>query len=170
MGMFGWWNFMLLGVVIGKRFEKQYELVAKKLHDESPRVVKVGKVDGAAEKALSSRFSVRGYPVFFLIDGWTVREYDGQRSVDALVNFSTKDWEDVEPIPFINSPFGPMGQLRSHLMSMGTKILDAYEYLVETKSLSPAIASIVLGGAGIMIGVIVIISIGLLLESKLKKD
>lgn len=155
------------------RFEKKYQQVAQKLNDlteDKERRVKVGKVDGSAEKALASRFSVRGYPVFFLIDGWTVREYEGQRSVDALVKFSTEDYEDVEPIPFINSPFGPMGQLRSLLMGIGSRILDAYEYLVETKSLSPAIASIVLGGAGIMMGVFVIISVGLLLESKLKKD
>jgi len=155
------------------RFEKQYQLVAQKLNDlpeEKGRRVKVGKVDGAAEKALASRFSVRGYPVFFLVDGWTVREYEGQRSVDALVKFATEDYENVEPIAFINSPFGPMGQLRSLLMSMGSRILDSYEYLVEKKSLTPAIASIVLGGAGIMMGVIVIISVGLLLESKLKKD
>jgi len=156
-----------------KRFESQYQLVSQKLQDlpdKEDRYVKVGKVDGSAEKALSSRFSVRGYPAFFFIDGWTVRQYEGQRSVEALVKFSTKGYKDVEPMPFISSPFGPVGQLRSLLMNVGAKILNAYEYLVETKSFTPAIASIVLGGVGIMIGVVMIISIGLLLESKLKKD
>jgi len=155
------------------RFESQYELVAKKLqllNESSDRIIKVGKVDGSAEKALSSRFSIKGYPVFFLIDGWTVRQFEGQRSVDALVKFSAEEYTDVEPIPFINSPFGPMGQLRSILMSMGTKILDMYEYLVEEKSLTPAIASIFMGGVGVMAGVIVIITVGLLLEPKPKVD
>lgn len=148
-------------------------MVAKKLqllHDSEDRNVKVGKVDGSEEKALSSRFSVRGYPSFYLIDGWTVRQYEDQRSVEALVKFATEDYKEVEPIPFINSPFGPMGQLRSLLMSIGSKILDAYEYLVEKKSFSPAIASIFLGGIGVTVGVIMIISIGLLLEPKPKVD
>ena len=73
--------------------------MAKKLqllHDADNRIVKVGKVDGSAEKALSSRFNVRGYPTFYLIDGWTVRQYEGQRSVEALVKFSTEDFEDIE--------------------------------------------------------------------------
>jgi len=156
-----------------KRFESQYELVAKKLqllNESTERVVKVGKVDGSAEKALSSRFSVRGYPVFYLIDGWTVRQYEGARSVDALVKFCTEEYINVEPIPFINSPFGPMGQLRSILMSMGSSILDIYEYLVEEKSFSPAIACISLGGIGVMGGVIMIITVGLLLEPKQKVD
>lgn len=156
-----------------KRFESQYELVAKKLQvisESSDRIIKVGKVDGSAEKALSSRFSVKGYPVFYLIDGWTVRQYEGSRSVDAMVKFCTEEYEDVEPIPFINSPFGPMGQLRSILMSVGTKILDMYEYLVEEKKFTPAIASIFLGGIGVMAGVIVIITVGLLLEPKQKVD
>jgi len=156
-----------------KRFESQYELVAKKLqllNESTERVVKVGKVDGSPEKALSSRFSVRGYPVFYLIDGWTVRQYEGARSVDALVKFCTEEYINVEPIPFINSPFGPMGQLRSILMSMGSSILDIYEYLVEEKSFSPAIACISLGGIGVMGGVIMIITVGLLLEPKQKVD
>jgi len=140
------------------------------LHESGDRIVKVGKVDGSAEKALSSRFSIRGYPAFYLIDGWTVRQYEGPRSVDALIQFSIEDYKDEEPIPFINSPFGPMGQLRSLLMSIGAKILDSYEYLVEKRSFTPAIASIFLGGVGVTVGVIMIISIGLLLEPKPKVD
>ena len=85
-----------------------HQIVAKKLqllHDSEDRNVKVGKVDGSAEKALSSRFSVRGYPSFYLIDGWTVRQYEDQRSVEALVKFATRDYKEVEVSQSQYSPF-----------------------------------------------------------------
>ena len=66
------------------------------MHDNNDRKVMAGKIDGASERALSSRFNVKGFPSFYLIDGWTVRQYDGERSVDALVKFATKTYENVE--------------------------------------------------------------------------
>jgi len=156
-----------------QRFAAQYEAVALQLHekhDRTERKVMVGKIDGAKERALASRFSVRGYPTFYLIDGWAVREYEGSRSVKGLIDFSTEKYKDVEAIPFINSPYGPMGQVRSVLMIGGSKILDLYDYLVEKRSFSPAIAAIFLGGVGVMIGIFTIISIGLMIEPKPKSD
>ena len=66
-----------------KRFAPTYEKVAETLHaqskadlakDPAARTVKVAKVDGAADRALASRFNIRGYPTFFLVDGWDVYE------------------------------------------------------------------------------------------------
>jgi len=65
-------------------------------HGAAERKVMVAKVDGAAEKALASRFSVNKFPSFFLVEGWTVREYDGVRSLDALRDFATTSYEKVE--------------------------------------------------------------------------
>lgn len=76
-----------------------YKAIAKQLHElqaNSDRKVMVGKVDGAGDRALASRFNIRGFPSFFLIDGWTVREYTGSRSQDALVEFATETYEDYE--------------------------------------------------------------------------
>ena len=56
----------------------------------------VGKIDGASERALSSRFSVRGFPSFYVIDGWDVKQYKGTRSIEALVDFVTEGHKDVE--------------------------------------------------------------------------
>jgi hypothetical protein len=56
----------------------------------------VGRVNGAAEKALASRFSVTKYPSFYLIEGWTVREYEGNRSLDNLIDFATKTYKKYE--------------------------------------------------------------------------
>jgi hypothetical protein len=56
----------------------------------------VGRVDGAADKALSSRFSITKYPTFFLIEGQTVKEYSGNRSLDNLIDFATKSFKTYE--------------------------------------------------------------------------
>lgn len=70
-----------------QRLEPTLEATAKILHsfhaDREGRKVKVGKVDGAAERALASRFNIRGFPSIFLIDGWEVREYEGPRTVSC---------------------------------------------------------------------------------------
>ncbi len=56
----------------------------------------VGKVEGSKERTLSSRFSIRGYPSFFLIDGWDVYEFNGIRSKDTLINFAKRDYKKEE--------------------------------------------------------------------------
>jgi len=56
----------------------------------------VGRVNGAAEKALASRFSITKYPSFYLIEGWTVREYEGNRSLENLIDFATKTFKKYE--------------------------------------------------------------------------
>ena len=63
----------------------------------------VGKVEGSKERILSSRFSIRGYPTFFVVGGWDVYEFTGIRSKDALVNFVKRDYkkEEVRLFPFI---------------------------------------------------------------------
>ena len=71
-----------------------------------------------------------------------------------------------QPIPFLNSPFGPLGQLRSLTMSFGTKFLDLYSYLVSTRKMSPAFATILLMGLFVTVGVFVIIAVGLMLSKE----
>lgn len=154
------------------RFAPTYELVAKQLHtqrDNPSRTVKVAKIDGAAERALSSRFSVRGFPTFFLVDGWTVREYEGNRSQENLVKFAM-DPEEVEPMPFLFGPFGPMGQLRSFLMRSGSWAVGLYENLTKERGMKPLVAMAVLCCAGMVVGLFMIVVIGLFMMSKMKQD
>ncbi|KAL7534174.1 hypothetical protein ACHAXR_005705 [Thalassiosira sp. AJA248-18] len=157
------------------RFASTYELVAHQLHlkQDQPgakRKVNVAKVDGAAERALSSRFGVHGFPVFFLVDGWTVREFEGNRSQENLVKFAMTDYENTEPVPFLFGPFGPMGQLRSMLMRSGAWAIGRYEYLTEKKGMSPLVAMAVLCVGGLVVGLVSIIVVGLLFLPKAKQD
>jgi len=159
------------------KFAPTYEKVAKIFHsanekngsEQENKKVMVAKIDGAKERALASRFSIRGYPSFFIVDGWTVRQYEGIRSQEALVKFANETYVEVEPIPFLSSPFGPVGQSRALLMYVGTKLLDVHSSLVE-KGLSNVVAAGLLAFSGIMSSLILIIFIGLMLVPKAKVD
>lgn len=158
------------------RFASTYELIAQQLHSDqlknpgTKRKVNVGKVDGAAERALSSRFGVHGFPTFVLVDGWTVREYEGSRSQEGMVQFALEDYEKTEPVPFLFGPFGPMGQLRSFLMRSGTWAVGMYENLTQERGMKPLMAMSVLCVGGLVTGLVSIIVVGLLFLPKAKLD
>lgn len=157
------------------RFAPTYELVANQLHSDQKtagvkRKVNVAKVDGAAERALSSRFGVHGYPTFVLVDGWTVREYTGSRSREGLVQFAMTEYKKTEPVPFLFGPFGPMGQLRSFLMRTGTWAVGLYENLTVERKMKPLVAMAVLCVGGLVLGLVLIIVMGLLFLPKAKQD
>merc|ERR1712150_51402 len=111
----------------------------------------VAKIDGSTDRILTSRFSVRGFPSIFLVDGWTVWEFEGNRSKENLIKFATEIKKEVEPIPFLYSPFGPIGQVRSFLMHAGMQVLSTYDKMVEN-GYSPAFAAMVIGFVGVIFG------------------
>lgn len=157
------------------RFASTYEQIANQLHQkhdlpDNKRKVNVAKVDGAAERALTSRFSVHGFPTFFLVDGWTVREFEGNRSQESLIKFALENYEETEPLPFLFGPFGPLGQVRSLLMRSGTWAIGLYEHLTEVKGMAPLVAMAVLCAGGLVTGLISIIVVGLLFLPKAKQD
>jgi len=155
------------------RFSPTYKEIAAEIHDinksHESRKIMVGKVDGSIEKSLSSRFSIKGFPAFFLVEGWKVREYKGSRSKEAIIKFVTKTYKDVEAINFLYSPFGPMGQARNIMMVVGKNIIDSYQIMID-KGYSPAFSAILIGSVGITIGIISIVTIGFMTLPKLKED
>lgn len=158
-----------------KRFAPTYVSIAQSLHAENiknpeKRNIKVGHVEGSKERILSSRFSIRGYPSFFIIDGWDVYEFNGIRSKDTLINFAKRDYKKDEPLRFFKSPFGPIGQTRATVMKVGTYVLDQYDTLTKEKKFSPAIATVLLASVGVVFGTFIILMFGLLLMSKQKVD
>lgn len=164
-----------------KRFAPTYEKVAEQLHslhakqtgdddDADVRNVMVARVDGAADRALASRFSIRGYPTFFLVDGWNVYEFEGERTLEDLVDFATEDYVEYDPIPFLHSPFGPMGQLRAMFILAGTKAISSFEWMVNEKGFSETAAAMLMIGSAIVAGMFLIIFIGLLSVAKPKTD
>lgn len=154
------------------RFASTYDSLADKLHGMNgltERNVMVAKVDGSSDKILASRFNVRGFPALFLVDGWTVWEFEGNRSKENLLKFAIDSEKDVEPIPFLSSPFGPLGQVRSLLVHICTDIWDQYNDMVDS-GYSPAFAAIVMGSIGVIVAIIFILVVGYYSLPKVKDD
>lgn len=153
-------------------FASTYDNLAMNLHEMhgmSERNVTVAKVDGSSDRILASRFSVRGFPTFFLVDGWTVWEFEGSRSKENLLKFATGNDRETEPISLLNSPFGPIGQLRSLLVHSGIKVLNTYYKMVDN-GFSPAFAAIIIGSVSVIFGIIFILIVGISTLPKIKDE
>ena len=72
-------------------------------------------------------------------------------------------------MPFLKSPFGPMGLVKTSLMYVGNKILDIHEFLVQ-KGLSNVLAAGVLTFVGFITFVISIVVVGIFASFKMKQD
>jgi len=73
--------------------------LARSVHAENKegqKQIKIAKVDVDAERAIISRFNVAGFPSFFLIDGWTVYEYNDGRSVSSMMTFVKGGYKQKE--------------------------------------------------------------------------
>ena len=55
-------------------------------------------------------------------------------------------------------------------MKVGARVLDKYEYLTNEKEYSPVIATLLLAGAGMIVGTFIILVFGLIMISKQKVD
>jgi len=131
-----------------KTFEPTYEVIAESLSKEKDRKVEVYKVDGSSERALSSRFNVRGFPSIFLVDGWDVYEFKGRRDHDKIVIWALKGYKNNKAIPFLHSPYGFVGLGKSCLMRLGNYMMDIHLGIVRY-GVSDAVA-----GGIIILGVI----------------
>lgn len=152
-----------------KRFTSTYESIAQHLHSTTDNI-KVGKVDGSVERALSSRFSIKGYPTFFLIDGWDVYEFKKSRSKDNMIQFALQKQKNMETVNFLMGPFGPFGMVRMFVMNTGTRILNIFEYLVKERGINRTIAAVSMAGIGVFVGTLIVIFVGLMLIPKPKVD
>jgi thioredoxin-like negative regulator of GroEL len=71
-----------------QNFKTSYENIAMTFHSSPQERIRVAKVDCNVEKALATRFGVRGYPSFYLVSGWSVYEFEEARSESGLISFA----------------------------------------------------------------------------------
>lgn len=109
-----------------KRLKPTFRSLAKTLEGK----VTVVDIEAPDEKALASLFNIEGFPKIFLITDWEVREYEGSRSHDDLTRFCEEGYKDVEPMPFIWSPFGPIGKIHFAMTSIGNQMLQFQKWIL----------------------------------------
>jgi thiol-disulfide isomerase/thioredoxin len=79
-------------------FAPAYARVAAKMHGlqlsetvdsayTTKRPIKVAKINADQERACCSRFNVKGFPSFYLLDGWTAYQYEGKRNEEQIIAY-----------------------------------------------------------------------------------
>lgn len=142
--------------------------VAKTLHEDETINVKVAKVDGDAERAIKSRFGISHFPCFFLIDGWSVYEFEDTRSANNLISFAKGKYKQQDALPLFSSPFGPMGLVQGWLMQAGVHATNTYHYWIDERGFSPFVLLCALIMGGITCGVFFMIALTIALSSPSK--
>jgi thioredoxin-like negative regulator of GroEL len=71
-----------------RNFATAYQSIAKTFHSDPKSKVRVARVDCTVEKALLTRFSIQGFPSFFLVSGWDVYEFEENRTTMNLIKFA----------------------------------------------------------------------------------
>ncbi|KAG7366145.1 thioredoxin [Nitzschia inconspicua] len=145
-----------------QNFKASYENVALTFHSSPQEKIRVAKVDCSVEKALATRFGVRGYPSFYLVSGWTVYEFEDDRSETNLISFARGGYKRQDPIPWVSSPMGPMGILQGALIFVGMTIMGFLDILQTRFGIHPILAGLGICVIGIVGGMISIVLLTIL--------
>jgi thiol-disulfide isomerase/thioredoxin len=102
-------------------FEGTFRLIDRTL---APHNVVVGRCDTATNSALAARFQINQIPTIFLLRGSSVWLYQDSLSHDKIVEFVINKFTDRSPMPFWESPMGPLGMFRGLLISVGMGLFN----------------------------------------------
>jgi protein disulfide-isomerase-like protein len=82
-------------------FKPSYMSVAQTFPSSPNEKIRVARVDCSVEKALMSRFDVKGFPSFYIVAGWQVYEFEGIRNEANLLTFARGGFKKQEVSPFL---------------------------------------------------------------------
>jgi thiol-disulfide isomerase/thioredoxin len=147
-----------------------WEEVAVYFHKNPDKKIRVGKINGDAERALISRFGVTGFPSFYYIRGYRVYEYDGNRHKLSFIDFAETGYKKASPIPFLSSPMGPLGLCQGLFLHLAYGAFNTLEWMQNDLGFSPFFSIMFLFGS-IFIGIfITIVTAAITLTPKDKHD
>lgn len=150
-------------------FAGTYAEIARYYHSHPEHKIKVARVN-VNERALTSRFGVRSFPSFFVVDGWSVYVYDKARSKKNLMNFVSGGYKQEEPLPFYMSPMGPLGLAQGWLINAGFRMSNVFQWLQGAFGLSPLMAGTLMFGSSFMGCFFLIVFLAIAITPKAKLD
>lgn len=150
-------------------FAPTYQDIARHFA-QTKQNVKVAKIDGDGEMALASRFGVHSFPSFYLIDGYSVYEFDESRTKQKLIDFAEHKYKEQAPMAFYASPMGPVGLIQGFFVSSGMTLGDLFAWFQATWGFSPLVAGGLLFGAAFMSIFVTIVFLAIVVTPKAKED
>jgi thiol-disulfide isomerase/thioredoxin len=152
-------------------FAPTYNDMARIYHgDDTKYNIQVAKVNGEVERALTSRFGIYAYPSFFLVDGFSVYQFDQPRMRNMLMAFAEGGYKKTAPIPFYSSPMGPMGLAQGLLIFCGLLMHDLFQWTQSAFGLSPLLVCMMLFGSIFLGCFFCIVILALAIPPRVKRD
>lgn len=133
-----------------KTLEPIYDEVAEQLKGE----INVAKVDVTANRALGSRFDIKGFPTVKFLKQGKVYTYRSKRTVENLVEFARGGYQSVDSEE-VQDALGIFGEFKK---IFGTAIKNAQVDLKNKKYLSPNILLVSLPLIFLLIFILIIVS------------
>jgi thiol-disulfide isomerase/thioredoxin len=155
-------------------FAPLYAEIARHYHDKSlresgARSVKVGKIDGNAERVLLRRFHVNSYPSIFIVDGYYAYEFKERRAKEILMRYVEGGYKKDSPLSIYESPMGPIGLLIGMIMTLCYAGEELFLWIQDTFGFSPIFTSMVLFGSVFLGSFFCIVFLTLLVPHKIKE-
>jgi hypothetical protein len=94
-------------------------------------------VNGEVERALTSRFGIYAYPSFYIVDEWSVNQFQQPRTKKFLVDFAEGGYKQTDLILLHTSPMGHLGVMQGMLMSAGHTLSNFVQWVQRVFGLSP---------------------------------
>jgi len=132
--------------------ESAWNGLAPELHPD----IKVGKIDGTAQRSLMSRFQITHFPSIFHVYKGEIREYTGNiRTVEKLAEFAREGWKSVEPKRGCRSPTSMCGRVLGHVSKVPAQAKAKYLNLRDNGTPDLVLLAVILS-VPVMIGVSII--------------
>jgi thiol-disulfide isomerase/thioredoxin len=151
-------------------FAPTYAEIAKYYHGSDAHKIKVGKVNGEFERALVSRFGIYAYPSIYIVDGWSVYQFQQPRSKKLVMSFAEGGYKRTASISFYASPMGPLGLLQGLLISAGHSLSDFFVWAQRVFGLSPLLVGMILFGSLFLGCFFLIVFLALAIPPRQKRD
>jgi thiol-disulfide isomerase/thioredoxin len=151
-------------------FAHTYEEISSFYHSSTVHKIKVGKVNGDEERALTSRFSIYAYPSFYIVDGFQVYAFDKTRTKKVMMLFAEGGYMKEDPIPFYSSPMGPMGLMQGALISAGVALAGVFSWSQNTFGFSPMVTGGIMFGSLFIGCFFMIVFLAIVVTPKAKTD
>jgi thiol-disulfide isomerase/thioredoxin len=135
-----------------RKFEASYGRVAETLAADA---IAVARADGSANRFLSMRFKVTGFPSFYYMENGRVWEYRGDRTVDALIAFARSNGETYgKEMTGMFAPFGLYWKLSSTVVDIADQAANLVQDL---KPSAPILIGVVFASVLLVILVFLIV-------------
>jgi len=139
-----------------KKLAPVWDELAEKVESEAPEDgILLAKVDCTKEKAVCSRFKIRGYPTLIYFAERSMIRYSGGRDVDSLAAFATGGYKEVtgEAVPappsWLDEKVKEMRKIMGGNEQIKT-IAEDFEHIVQMRKN----AAVVLVAIGLVVGLL----------------